>query len=476
MTAALAARISGRGLSAQEAALAAGVAAAVFAAMAVARLPGVALVPILALACPLLLTSAPFRSAFVVFGGLAVLQSSQDLSFVKAGYFSGVGIAFVAALLNLRYVASTRSYRLLQPLLGLSLLFALLIGLSLCVALTHGTAATAWLRDALPYFLLASVPVFALDLNSSAPKKWLVAMFVIAGVLASLSYAVEWLDRRSLADLPISRIALPSGQLRTALYVYGLTCALFADKNRAPWTALTALVLSFTWITGNRVDSLLLVSAVPLVAVMAMKHERSVVGPAVRVMTLGGAAAVITVALTQSLATFSDFDVGALSSRYRTIATVSAEPGSDASYQHREDQTQLAWRTFMSQPALGVGPGHIFEWANVNGLPQSTFNIDTGLSFLSKYGLVGLALLLALVVAFASFLRNAGRCSRLATPQLAVVGYAGLAVLAMPFSMPLEDKGFSFGLLLLLALCLPEEREMNGAEPTSSLIPWGGAR
>jgi O-antigen ligase len=316
------------------------------------------------------------------------------------------------------------------------------------------------------------VPVFALDLNSSAPKKWLVLMFVIAGVLASLSYTVEWLDRRSLADLPVSRIALPSGQLRTALYVYGLTGALLADKNRAAWTALTALTLSLTWITGNRADSLLLLSAVPLVAIFAMRHERRAVGPAVRVMTLGGTAVVLTVALTQPLATFSDYDAAALSDRYGTIATVSAEPSSDASYQHREDQTRLAWRTFLSQPALGVGPGHTFEWTNVNGLPRSSFHIDTSLSFLSKYGVVGLVLLLALVVAFASFLKNASHGSRLTAPQLALVGYAALAILAMPFSTPLEDKGFSFGLLFLLALSLPREsraQKDDGTPQSNSL-------
>jgi hypothetical protein len=408
---------------------------------------------------PLLVSSAPFRTAFVVFGGLAVLQSSPELSAVKLVYLVGVGIAFVAALLNLRYLESTRAYCLLRPLLGLSSLFALLVGLSLGVSLAHGASATAWFRDAAPYLLFASVPVFALDLESSVPRRLCLTMFVIAGVLASLSYAVEWLNRRELAELPLSRIVLPSGSLRSALYVYALSGALLGGRRRTEWMALGAFILSLTWITGNRADGFLLLLVLPVVGAFAVKGPAHPADAALRAALIGGAAFVLTLVLAQSLATVSDLDTSALADRYRTMTGVPASWEADGSYVERQDETDLAWRTFLSEPVLGAGPGHAFEWSTAKGVQKASFNIDTALSFPAKFGIAGVVLLLAVVLAFALSARDAGRGAGLSIPQVALFGYAVLAILSLPFSSPLEDKGFSFGLLFLLALGLPEEGE-----------------
>lgn len=405
-----------------------------------------------------LVAGAPLRTAFLVFGGLAVLQSSQGLSPLKLGYSAGVGAAFIVALLSLRCAAPAHSYRLLRPLLGLSLLFALLVGLSLGFSLTHGTPATACLRDAAPYFLFASVPVFALDLQSSTPRKLCLTMFVIAGVLASLSYAVEWLDRRDLAELPLGRIALPSGNLRSALYVYALSGALLGDRGRAEWGALGALILSLTWITGNRADGLLLLLVVAVVGAFAVKREGDLVAPVLRAAMVGGTAVVLTLAFAQSLALVGDFDMNALTGRFQTMANAPAEWGADRSYQEREDETRLAWNTFVSKPVLGAGPGHLFAWTTAKGTDKASFRIDTALSFPAKFGAAGLLLLLAIVLALAAFHQKVGRSSGLIVPQVALVGYAALAFCSLPFSSPIEDKGFSFGLLFLLALSLPEGR------------------
>ena len=118
---------------------------------------------------------------------------------------------------------------------------------------------------------------------------------------------------------------------------------------------------------------------------------------------------------------------------------------SDGSYQERIDQTRIAWSTFVSEPVLGSGPRHLFEWTTAAGKLRASFTIDTGLSFPAKFGAGGVLVLLALVLAFVSFLRNAGRGSRLTVPQVALLGYAALAFLNLPFSFDLEDKGSASG-------------------------------
>ena len=84
-----------------------------------------------------------------------------------------------------------------------------------------------------------------------------------------------------------------------------------------------------------------------------------------------------------------------------------------------------------------------------------SFQVDTSLSVLAKFGIVGTTLILALAIAFVLFLRNAARGSGITVAQTALMGYAAMALLISPFAVPLEDKGFSFGLLFLLALSLP---------------------
>ncbi len=413
-----------------------------------------------------LLVSGQARTAFVVFGGLAVLQSSEGLGLIKIGYLFGVAIALVGALNNLRQLETTAAYRMLRPLLGLSLLFAAMVALSLGVAIAYGTPVTAWLRDAAPYFFLASVPIFALDLRASASTRLIVAMFVVAGVLASLSHTIAWLDRRHLADFPFGTFALPSSGLRSAIYIYALSSVLLSRGPRTGWTLLSALVLSWGWIIAGRIDTLALPLVALVVGAFAVKRDRQLVRPTLRLLTIGGLALLFALIFILSMVRFSGYNTSILTSRLGPIAQASigseTDTGSvttgfraDPSYQERSVQTRLAWQTFISKPILGTGPGHTFEWEDSQGRPRVGFQVDTSLSVLAKFGIVGIVLLLALAIALASFLRNAARGSGITVAQAALVGYAALALLISPFAVPLEDKGFSFGLLFLLALSLP---------------------
>ena len=428
-----------------------------------------AILPFAAVAFVLLLVSARFRLGFLVFGGLFILQGSSELDLLKLGYLLGIATGFGGALLNLRGALGTESYRLLRPVLALSALFGLLVLLSVSVSFANGTPATAWLRDAASYLLFAAVPLFVLDARS-VPRKVLVAVFVIAGVLAVLSYSVEWLDRRGLADLPVTRIALPSAGLLSALYVFALSGAVVGSRGRWWWAALGALILALVWITASRADSVLLLLAALPVGLFAAKQEGTPVGPGLRITAICGAALLLTLALTQVLTWTSDFDMEILADRVGTMPAVSLNPGGDWSYVEREDQTRLAWRAFTSNPVLGLGPGHIFERASFAGYSKPSSHIDTALSFPAKFGVTGLVLLAALGLAYGSLLRSAARDSALSVSQIALVAYAVFVFLSMASEAPLEDKGFSFGLLFLLALSLPGERGTGQAERTPNVF------
>jgi len=430
---------------------------------AVAWLPVLAWLPLGALVGVLLLASARFRVAFVVLGGLAVLQSSQDLSPLKIGYLVGVVVAVGTASFNLRTLESTESYRLMRPLLRVSLLFLGLVVLSAVVARLHGNPASAWLRDAAPFLLFAFVPILAMDICSSVSRRYLLVMFVLVGVLATASFAVEWLDRRHLADLGLNRIALPSLFLAAALFSYEVSEALQGKGNRAAWTALAALSFSVLLITGTRGVFVLL--AAPLA--ITFTGGGSFARRSLRVVVLGGVAVLLVLVFMQVLTRLTGADMGAATERLASVQRLMRDRESDQSYAQREDQTRVAWRAFLSEPLVGTGPGYAFQWGAADREVQTNFNIDTAVSFPAKFGLAGIAIFIALAVGFSVFLRNLGRRAGPTVPRAALLGFAAVTLLSLPLGSPFEDKGFSFGLVLLVALGLAELR-VNHRRPPSA--------
>jgi hypothetical protein len=82
--------------------------------------PAVALLLVAAFAGVLLLVDARARIAFVVFGGLLLLQTQGGLDGKKLAFLAGVVVASAGAFLNVQKLRHTAAYALAQPLLAAS--------------------------------------------------------------------------------------------------------------------------------------------------------------------------------------------------------------------------------------------------------------------------------------------------------------------------------------------------------------------
>ncbi len=405
----------------------------------------------LAVTCGALLWKrTALRLPFVVFGGVAILSSSHDLSLLKLAYLAGVIVAFVAGLRHSFNLRATITYKLVRPMFLGSVLLALVVGASFIVALTYGTRPIDWLRDATPYLLLCTIPVFLVDAQPLPSKRVLIGMLLIAGLASGISFSVLILARRYPGLFPVDHFVLSSPQLAVAVLCYSISSALLSSGRRLWWAVLAALVFSILFVTGTR-SFLLLGIAVPATIVAARsKDYRAWLRP----ILISVLVATVLVMLGEGVTSIRGGDPAELFRRLATIPQTLLHPNSDPSYQERVLQTSSAWNAFVSHPLMGVGPGHIFVWRTWNGTSAASFNIDTTLSFPAKFGLAGIVALLSLAVGVIRLVRSASVLGSSRVEPAALFAYGVVVVCLMPFGAVLEDKALTFGLMLLLAIGL----------------------
>ena len=400
------------------------------------------------LAVVLLLVSPLFRLLFVVAGGMLVLQSPESLTAAKLLYFAGVGVALLAALLN-RWTASSSAHWKLFPLLVMFVFSALALLASVFVAGINETPFQAWLRDAAPYILVAVTPVFALDASQSPnSRRFILGLFVIIGLLACLAFLVEWVQRRDLADLGLDSFLLPTPLPVAALFSYSAAVSFSDKRSNLGWTVLVFLIPSALLFTATR--SALLLLAGPL----AIALQRSSAKGFIRFGCVALLGALLFFGITTALHTTSN--EAKLNSRLQTLGTVVSDPNSDPSYIERRAETEAAWGAFVAHPIFGQGPGHPIVGTSPWRISES-FSVDTSVSFLAKFGLLGLAFLFGWLLAFRMSWSRLGLS--LDDPlRGAFVGWIAIVAVNLPLSNPLEDKGFAFSLLMLLALLVAPGR------------------
>lgn len=401
------------------------------------------------------------RAVVVVFAGLLTLQSSEAFDAGKVAYLA---VAAVATVWSIAAVLRRSSHPIVaagRPWLALSVVIVLIIGLSLPVAQSMGTALTDWLRDSAAYLLLAAAPWLALDAAISASPRAMTATLGVAGALSVVSFTIEWLERRNLADLPLDRLTLPSFFLAAAFYCLTWALAMSAEHRRWVWLLVGAGALGLILMTGTRSTATLLIA--PLLGALLLARS----GQWGRVVTHAatGAAqvtlAVVIVLGGQGLA--AGFDSGSsdgpgdassdpppgTTDRLDTIDDVVR--GTDNSLRERMAQTKSALDAFGRSPLLGTGPGYPFRWLNYAGEPRETFTLDTPFVVLAKFGLGGLVLLGGLILVYGRFVARLWRRGPWTVPALTAAMFGAVALVWLPLGWPVEDKGFSLALILLLA-------------------------
>ncbi len=421
--------------------------------VAVVSKPLAALLPVVSLGVLLLLVDARARVLFLVFGGLLTLQSSDSVGLLKLAYLGGVFVSFGGALFGISRSSDWFNRRLAMPLLRASLAISALITISLFVSREHGVAFTDWLRDGAPYVLFALAPIFALDAQSAFSRKALIRLLVCAGAVATASFATNWLEQRHIADLPFSQFALSSFLFPAGLFVYAIATALHASHRRAGWLALAVIVFALLIVTGTR-ETLILALA-PLAAVAGARRYLS--ARFVRLALLGPVALLLTLAAAYSVAEVTHASTAKIGERIATLKNTGTT--SDASYLDRQAQTRAAADIFHSNPIFGAGPGTHFNWTAANGDKVSAFVIDSPIDFAAKFGFVGLGVLVFLVASYASFMRLSFGFDHPRPETLALAAYGVVTAAGCVLGNPIEDKGFSLALVLLLALVLRTSRQ-----------------
>lgn len=414
------------------------------------------------------------RMAFILFGGMLALQSSQHLDATKLIYLAGSVVCFIGALSS---VWSRRAFLAAHdaiPWLASSAAVAILLAISVPVALANETPPVDWLRDAVAYALFAAAPLFALDAQVSASRRLVVGLLLSAGLLGAASWATEWLGRREILDLPFDRLVFASPQLPAMLYLFALATAIASDRRRTRWAVVAGVVLGLFLVTGSR--SALLLLAAPLVMALYAGRKRiraSFAGLATHALVAGIVVLALQGVLALGLAAPREAEpsesatsgTGVLGDRFGSLGEVVGNPASDASIRERIAQYGAAWALFLGSPIFGVGPGHAIEWIDVSGSRQAQYTADTPLVFPAKFGVVGVAVLGGIAFAYWSTLRRAMSRKPQSAVTLTLIGYGAATVVGFPLGSPLDDKGTSLALMLLLALAFRQNCRTASLEP-----------
>jgi hypothetical protein len=432
------------------------------------------------------------RLLVFVFGGLLVLQRSDTLDLPKLVYLIAAVAIVVSSAVVTWQMRAIDDLSETGPWIAISIAFALVLAVSLPVALAHGIGFTPWLRAIAAYGLFAAAPLVAIDARRTVSAREAVGWTTLAGTLAAISFALYWVDYRQIAELPIAPLVLPSAQLAYAGFAVMVAFA-FRSKRAVPWAIGAGLILGLLLISGTRTSFLLL--AVPVIlAIVAGREQWRQVGTATLVgIATTAAVVVLTIAALSNPITPPGPIIGAattppgstspdttsnaspapvtsgetarpelIGERLGSVGSVLSDPASGQSLKERIAQTQVAFSVFAADPLLGAGPGRVYAWTNVSGVPIESRSLDTPLMVAAEFGLLGILVCLALVGVFAWFIRLTARRIPGSPEYLCVVGLATTFGLTSLLGPPMDDKGAAYALALVLTIALSALASRSG--------------
>jgi O-antigen ligase len=415
--------------------------------------PRLALLPLAIAPAALVILNPPVRVVLLAFGPIVVFGGSPDLTPQKQMFLVAAAAAAVGSFLRSRGLRDSFEYHVLRPLFAASTAFFLLALLSFFVAHLAGVPLKSWLRDISPYLLFATAPYFALDAATTIRASRLRFLLVSVGLLGAFAFAVTWSNNRGITHLPVQWIGFPTVLLPAALASYATAAALQGRRHTTLWIVLAATCFSLLASTGTRSALVLLGSPVAIVLAAPRGMFRRVLR-----LSMGlPLAALMVVGLVISVATLTHANTAVLRDRSNTFFQSGSQV--DRSYLDRLSQSRASLDAFKKNPLIGIGPGSPIAWRDSFGKTKADSTVDSSLSYLTKFGLLGLLPLLVLAASYWVFVRQLSRSPRVMTSQLALVGFGAVTVLWAILNVPFEDKGLPVGFMLLAAIATVEFRE-----------------
>jgi hypothetical protein len=434
--------------------LLAAVAAAAVIGVQIPRYPWLVALVLLPIGALAISSSALARFSFFTFGGLLILQSSAGLGAPKLAYFAGCAVAFTFAFVRVQVLDEPALLPIRRAGVGLSLAWAALVLISFPVAMTNGSTPMDWLRDAIPYLLIAAVPYIALDVlvdlrrhpASPTPER----MFVLYGFLASVGFFTNWVTKRGFAELGFEGLFFSTFAVPAAIFSFAVAGALSGPRHRTMWALLATAVLALVLLTGTR-SSLILLAAP---ATVVLGQGGGLVRQIPRIVAYGimivAAGSVLYLLLPSSFG----IDPAVIAERFLSITDLTGNSVAGQSFGERETVTGLTWEAWKSAPVFGLGPGHLYQWSVPFGTGiASSFTLDSPLSVPAKFGALGLLvyfLTLGGLYALQRYLNAFGPALRVQRDMIR--GFLAITICLSLLGSPIDDKGFSFALAFLLIL------------------------
>ncbi|MGY1740239.1 MULTISPECIES: O-antigen ligase family protein [unclassified Blastococcus] len=407
---------------------------------------------------------------WLVLGGMLVLQSSEGLAPEKLAYLAGVAVA--GAVSVVRWPTHIRQpwarpFRLVGY--GCCLLAGVVL-ISASVGLVRGESLTNVARDALTYSLIVVGLPISLDAAAALRRRTAERLAIAVALLAAVGFATAWTARRGVSEVGVDQFLLASTALMAVGVALAITKALSGSRIRWAWLVPLPVIVSAPLITGTRSGLLLLLGVFSVVRLGDRRKLSSF-----RLMVGIAAAAGALLALLQFLGprlTTGNF----IEQRLVTLQAVfSGGLSADQSGRIRLLAFRIATDEWNAFPLLGRGFGHVYPNPNDLMLPGS-FQLDTPILLLAKFGLLGSGLLLGGLVLVLSPMWTAKRLIGGRLPEQAVLrGFSAIMLGVLAILPPTEDKGFALSLPLLLLLVGAALRERLAEEgPASSASSSAG--
>jgi hypothetical protein len=398
------------------------------------------------------LTRAGGRLIGVTAGGLLILQGSQGLNPPKLAYFAFILVSWVIAIAHLTAPTDTHTWTgpFRRLLIGTYLLLGLVL-ISAPIALTNGVQLTDWARDALPYALLAMLPLIGVDCARDVTSRFILFLFASAGTVAALGYGIDWLSLRGVSSVGVTQFTLSSGALVAAVFSFAIVRGA-TGPNRPRWLALATFALVCYLLSGSRSGLVLLAGFLGIAGT-----SRKLRVPIRSVIGLLAALSLVTATLIPLAGSLLVNDPTFLSQRAASVVSFLQNGSTDPSYSARVVEYSQAATSIAAHPLFGTGPG--FLYTNTDPAAPPVFTLDTPLVTPAKFGLLGSGIIVFWLAQLASTIRATRRLVGATQVSTALRAFGLIFVLDLPFGGFLEDKGFSIALMLLLGLLAATGRE-----------------